>query len=116
MLVGIGSVAAWQMRSFIAENPWFAVPSFAVLVFAGVMLVISQRPEPNAKRRGQLFGVGVVALLASAVFTAFVLGFIRQMHDGVRSLDIGAISAAPIAGALAGWRWFRFVRLVREKE
>ncbi len=114
MLLGIGGVLAWHMRSLISESPWFAVPTFAVLVFAGVLQFMSQRPEPSVRRRGQLLGVGVVAVLTSAVFTAFVLGFIRQMHDGARSFDTVAVCAALTAGALVGWLWFRFARLLRQ--
>ena len=111
MLAVIGGVVAWQLRGLAAESIWYVVPAFAVLVFAGVLQVWLQRPTSRARRRGLLFGVATVALLASGLFAA--LGFII-IRGGAPSFDIIGLCSAVATGLLAAWLWFRFVRLLRQ--
>jgi len=98
----------------IAENPWLFTPAAAVFVFAGVLHLLLRRQGAGARRRGLLFGVGVVALLASVVFAAFVWSFIRLLTRGSWSFDAIWIVGVVGAGALAAWLWFRFYRIVRQ--
>ena len=113
MLAVIGAVMAWQLRGLMAESVWYVVPAFAVLVFAGILHVMLQRPAPSSRRRALLFGVATVALLATGLFAAFGYSFIRLLRGGTPSFDAVWICSAVATGALAAWLWFRFVRLLR---
>src|SRR5258708_31810225 len=114
MLVVIGAVATWQMRSLLAESPWYGVPMFAVLLFAAVLHHLLQRPGAATRRRGLLFGVGAVALLATAAFAVFAWSSIRLWMRGSWSFDAIWVVGALGAGALATWLWFRFYQIVRQ--
>ena len=114
MLVVIGAVLAWQMRSPLAESPWYGVPMLALLVFAAVFHHLLQQPGGVGRRRALLFGVGAVALLASAVFAVFAWSFVRLVVGGSWSIDVVWTVGALAAGALAVWLWFRFYRIVRQ--
>jgi len=71
----------------IAESPWLFAPAGAVLVFAGVLHFWLRRPGDRARRRALLFGVGAVALVASAVFMAFVWSFVRLLLRGAWTFE-----------------------------
>jgi len=114
ILAGLGTVAAWEMRSEMAENIWNALSAFAVLVFAGVLHVLQQQPGVAAQRRAQLFGLGTVASFATVVSAAFVYSFIRLPREGAVSFDTLWICSGVAAGTLAAWLWLRFVRLLRQ--
>jgi carbon starvation protein CstA len=112
MLAVIGAVLAWQMRGLLSESPWYGLPVFAALIFAGLMHYFLRRPGTRARRHALLFGVGAVALLASLVFGTFVWSFISLLARGSWSFDPLWIVGALAAGALAAWLWFRFYRIV----
>ena len=98
----------------IAENPWLFAPAAMVLLFAGVLHLLLRREGAAARRRALLFGVGIVAVLASAVFGAFAYSFIGVLVRGSWSFDVVSIVAALGAGWLATWLLFRFYRIVRQ--
>jgi hypothetical protein len=98
----------------IAESPWLFAPAAAVFVFAGILHFWFRRPGNNSRRRALLFGVGTVAVLASAVFAAFVWTFARLLMRGSWSFDAVWILGAFGAGALTLWLWLRFYRILRQ--
>lgn len=98
----------------IAETPWLYVPAGAVFLFAGVLHFLLRRRGAGAHRRALLFGVGIVAALATIVFAAFGLSFVRLVSRDSASFDIVWIVGAVAAASLAAWLWFRFYRLVRQ--
>jgi hypothetical protein len=114
MLAVIGAVMAWELRGLMTESIWYVMPAFAVLVFAGILHVLLQRPSASSRRRALLFGVAVVALLATGLFAAFGYSFIRLVRGGAPSFDPVWICSAAVTGALASWLWLRFVRLLRQ--
>src|SRR5262245_61418116 len=95
----------------IAESPWLFAPAAAVLVFAGVLHFWLRRPGDSSRRRALLFGVGTVAVVASAVFAVFVWSFVRLLLRGSWSFDAVWMVGALGAGALAFWLWFKFYRI-----
>jgi hypothetical protein len=115
MLVIIGAVAAWQSRGLLAESLWYGAPMLGGLIFAAVFHRLLQRPDGAGRRRALLFGIGVVAFLASVVFGAFAWTCLRLVTHGSRSFDGVWIAGAVGAGALAVWLWFRFYRIARQK-
>ena len=102
-----------QLLHDIAESAWLYVPAGAVLLFAGVLAALLQRRDAVARRRALLFGVGVMAALATLVFAAFGFSFIRLVLHESASFDVVWIVGAIGTASLAGWLWFRFYRLVR---
>jgi hypothetical protein len=98
----------------IAESPWLFAPAAVVFVFAGVLYLLLRRPGVGVRRRGLLFGVGTVAVLASVVFAAFVWSLIRLLLRGAWSFDAVWIIGALGAGALMVSLWFRFYQIVRQ--
>ena len=104
-----------QLFHDIAENPWLYTPAGAVLVFAGVLHFLLQRRGTGSRRRALLFGVGVVTVLATAVFAAFAFSFVRLKSRGSSSFDVVWIVGALGAASLAAWLWFRLYRLVRHR-
>ena len=111
MLAGIGGVMAWQTRGLAAESIWYVLPGFAVLVFSGVLQVWLQRPTVRARRRGLLFGVATVALLASGLLASLVFSLVR---GGASSFDTVGLCSAVVTGLLAAWLWLRVVRILRQ--
>jgi len=114
MLAAIGGIMAWELRDLFGESLWYGVPMFAVLIFAAVVHWLLQRPGVGARRRALIFGVGVVATVASLVFAAFVWSFIRLLVRGSWSFDAVWTVGALGAGALTVWLWFRFFKIVRQ--
>lgn len=114
MLAVLAAVAFWQMRDLLAESVWYALPMVAVFIFAAVVHLLLQRPGVPARRRALLFGVGIVATVASFVFAAFVWSLIRLLVRDAWSFDAVWTLGAVGAGALAVWLWFRFYRIVRQ--
>lgn len=97
----------------IAESPWLLAPVAAVLVFAGVLYFLLRHPNDGVRRRGLLFGVGSVAILASVVFVTFVWSFVRLLTRDSWSFDVVWIMSALGTGAFAIWLWSRFYRIAR---
>ena len=97
----------------IAESPWLFVPAAVVFVFAAVLYFLLRRPGDGARRRALLFGVGVVAIVASAVFAAFVWSFARLLLRGSWSFDAVWTVGTLGAGSLTVWLWFKFYKIVR---
>ena len=114
MLVGIGAVLAWQMRSLVSESLWYGAPVLAVLVFAAVLQPLLKRSSTAALRRALLLGVGVVAVLASAVFAGFAWSFVLLLARDSWSFDAVWAVGALAAGAVAVSLWLRFYRIVRQ--
>ena len=115
-LAVLGGVMAWSSRDVITENFWLLVPAFLVLVFAGVLHALFQRPGSNSQRQARLFGVGTVALLATGLFGAFTFSFVQLLRGDSMSFDFVWIGSAVAEGALASWLWLRFFRLLRRTE
>src|SRR5258708_39002762 len=99
----------------IAENPLLFVPAAAVLLFAGVLHLLLRREGAAARRRALLFGVGIVALLASIVFAAFAWSLLRLLVRGAWSFDPVWIGGALWSGPLSDWRWLGISWLVRQR-
>lgn len=104
----------WQMRDLLRESPWYGAPMAGVLIFAAVLHHQLQRPGPGARRRALLFGVAVVALLATGVAVAFGYSLVRLLCGGAPSFDAFWVCSAVAAAGLAAWLWFRFVQLLRQ--
>ena len=114
MLAVIGAVMAWELRPLISESVWYVAPIFAVLVFAGILHAMLQRPGSGSRRRALLFGVATVASLATAAFAAFGYTFIRLVRGGAQNLEVFWICSGVAAGALSAWLWLKFFRLLRQ--
>ena len=84
---GILSVASWQ---------WL----FAINVPAGMLaLALAMRALPDTDRSGNRFD-GISALLNAATFGLLIFGIGEGAHEAPRSLTLGAIVLAVVAGAL----------------
>ena len=68
----------------------------------------------TVKQFGILFGVGVVALLATTIFVILGYTLICVVPYAAGSFDTVGTCTALAAGALSGWLWFRFFRLMRQ--
>ena len=114
MLVVVGGVMLWQMRDLLRQSPWYGVPILVTLIFVAVFQYLFQRPGVGAKRRALLFGVGIVALVATGVFTASGYSLVRLLNSEAPSFDAVSGISAIATGVLAVWLWFRFLRLLRQ--
>ncbi len=99
----------------IAENTWLYVPAACVLVFAGVSALLLRMKSSKVQRWVRLFGLGMVAALATLVFGAFAFSFIiLQPGKWLFPSDAVWITGGIFAGCLATWLWVKFCGLCRQ--
>jgi hypothetical protein len=101
----------------IHEEEWLLwVPIFAVSVFAVVLQLLLTRTAPGARRHALMFGIGVIAVLASIVFGMFFYTFIRvSLRGNWAPFDLQWILGAIGSAALTVWLWFALRRVVKRK-
>lgn len=89
-----------ELYSSVTSHPWLYAPAGGVLVFAGIPHFMLRRPAPSAQRRGFLFGVGFIAVMATGVFAAFGYSFVRLVALGSTTFDLVWSVSAIATGAL----------------